>query len=345
LEDGAYERFASFIEQDYPGRLEVVFAVEGDSDPAIPIIAGLQEAYPDRDIQLVQSKPHRRATGKTNNVIAAHSAATGEICISADVDVLANPDDISRLVAHIISDDRIGVASAFPVYRDLVNCGRGFTAVYIELFLLALYGLLAIIRRERVFPGTYYAVRSSALQSIGGWERIADNVADDVTLGEALWRAGHRSVVTPVHANVYDSNKTLRSWWQRQCRWHLTYRATMPLAVYLLEPLAHPALLALALPLLFSLAGLPATHGAIALGIYLAVRWMIIGWANVVFLEEPTLWRWLIALPLVEVLLTLTWGQALFRTELAWGGVTYQVETGGSVTRTKNDTSKAPHAA
>jgi ceramide glucosyltransferase len=325
--------FRSFIEQDYPGRLEVVFAVEGLDDPVVPLIQKLQAEHPQHEIKLIDSSPRQFPMGKANNVIAAQKAATGEVYISADSDLIANPDDVKRMVRLLVSRPNIGAVGAIPVYRGMQDVGAGLMGAYYSPFMVLLYTVKDFFGARDVFPGTYYAIRPEALAQAGGFERVADNIADDSTMGAFLKSNGFESVMSKVTASIPEPTKSLETLFEHQHRWNLTYRATLPLAVYLLEPLLHPFILALLLPFVFSLAGWSEPLAWFTLGAYLISRWFTVATINSSVLHEPTMNRWLWWMPVSELVLTVAWAQSLLQPVTVWRGVKYRIEQGGKLVR------------
>src|SRR3979411_2767809 len=61
------ENFYSFCQQDYPD-YEIVFAVNDDSDPAVPLIRRLAAEFPDRQIRLITGASQIGSNKKVNNL-------------------------------------------------------------------------------------------------------------------------------------------------------------------------------------------------------------------------------------------------------------------------------------
>jgi ceramide glucosyltransferase len=337
LDPAARAGFVSFIEQDYPD-FEVIFAVEGQDDPVLPMIRELQQSYPKHEIKLVDSSPRTVEMGKANNVLAAQQVATGEVYVSADSDLIAGKDDLRRLVRALYSEPGgkpVAAAGAIPVYRDMQDFGAHLIGSYYSPFMILFYSMKEFFGVRDVFPGTYYAIKPEMLAQVGGFGRVADNIADDSTMGKFLSEAGYQSIITKVRGNVPEPHKTFLEYWAHQHRWHLTYRTTIPLLEYCLLPLTHPILAALVLPFVLPFAGISAAVGWAILLAYVSFRWVGIAVLNVIYFQEPAMWRSMWFLPLTEILLLGAWIRALIQTTTSWRGRVYRVSQGGKLVRVK----------
>jgi ceramide glucosyltransferase len=337
LDPAARAGFVSFIEQDYPD-FEVIFAVEGQDDPVLPMIRELQQSYPNHEIKLVDSSPRTVEMGKANNVMAAQRVATGQVYVSADSDVIAGKDDLRRLVRALYSQPSgkpVAAAGAIPVYRDMQDFGAHLMGSYYSPFMILYYSMKEFFGVRDVFPGTYYAIKPEILAQVGGFGRVADNIADDSTMGKYLFAAGYQSIITKVHANIPEPKKSFLEFWAHQHRWHLTYRTTISLLEYFILPLMHPFLAALSLPFLLPFAGISAGVGWLILIVYMSLRWVGVGIINLIYFQEPAMWRSMWYLPLTEILLLGTWIRALIQTTTSWRGRVYRVSQGGKLVRLK----------
>ena len=337
LDPSSRAGFISFIEQDYPD-FEVIFAVEGQDDPVLPMIRELQQTYPDREIKLVDSSPRTVEMGKANNVLAAQQVATGQVYVSADSDLIAGKDDIRRLVRSLYSSPGgkpVAAAGAIPVYREMHEIGAHLLGAYYSPFMILYYSVKEFFGVRDVFPGTYYAIKPEILAQVGGFGRVADNIADDSTMGKYLFAAGYQSIITKVRGNVPEPRKSFLEFWAHQHRWHLTYRTTISLLEYFLLPLTHPFLAALSLPFVLPFAGIDSSVGWIILIFYVSIRWLGIALLNLLYFQEPAMWRSMWFLPLTEILLLGAWIRALIQTTTSWRGRVYRVGQGGKLVRLK----------
>src|SRR4029077_1139844 len=83
---GSHENFASFCRQTYP-EYEILFAVNDDADPAVPVIRRLITEFPERHIRLLVGTDYLGANRKVNNLARLAQEARHEILVLSDGDV------------------------------------------------------------------------------------------------------------------------------------------------------------------------------------------------------------------------------------------------------------------
>jgi ceramide glucosyltransferase len=94
---GSYENFASFCRQDYPD-YEILFAVNDDSDAAVPLVQRLAAEFPDRSIRLISGSEQLGSNRKVSNLIALAREARHEILVLTDGDVRVGPEYLRKVV-------------------------------------------------------------------------------------------------------------------------------------------------------------------------------------------------------------------------------------------------------
>jgi ceramide glucosyltransferase len=75
-------------------------------------------------------------------------------------------------------------------------------------------------------------VRREALAEIGGFQSLADCLADDYQLGHRIAKNGHRIALCPVVAECWDAPMNWRDVWKHQLRWARTIRVCQPLPYF-----------------------------------------------------------------------------------------------------------------
>jgi cellulose synthase/poly-beta-1,6-N-acetylglucosamine synthase-like glycosyltransferase len=197
---------SSVLAQDYPA-LEVVAVDDRSEDPTGRILDELAAKHPSLRVVHVTALPDGWL-GKTHALARAAEAATGELFLFTDADVVFAPGALRRAVAWM-ERDRLGhgVALARFVAPGLLE--RAFVSLF-AMFLLLQFELDKLDRAgstAHVGVGAFNMVRRDAYQSIGGHGRLRLEVADDVKLGLILRRSG-------VRQGCIDSGGLVRVRWQ-----------------------------------------------------------------------------------------------------------------------------------
>jgi ceramide glucosyltransferase len=171
--------------------------------------------------------------------------------------------------------------------------------------------------------GAAMAFRRSDLESIGGFEVLADHLADDHQLGRRITSLGRRTELCPI---VVDSHLGPTNWpsaWRHQLRWATTIRVCQPIP-HFFSILANGTV--------WSAAALAVatSPSMIAMAVTLLILRLIQGLAlEARFNQRPIRWRdaWL---PWMKDLLQVpVWFLALFQRHVLWRGHRYRVQRNG----------------
>jgi hypothetical protein len=180
----------SLLAQDYPD-YEVVIVDDRSTDATPAILARL--AAEDRRLKVVTVRELPEGwLGKNHANMRGAAAASGEVLLFTDADVVLAPSTLDRAVAYL---ERHGLdhltAAPATVMPGLVN---QFTLYFGLLFTLYVRPWAARdpTSRAHVGIGAFNMVRAAAYRAIGGHERIRLRPDDDLKLGKLLKLAGFR---------------------------------------------------------------------------------------------------------------------------------------------------------
>jgi ceramide glucosyltransferase len=301
VDQAALDNFRSFCEQDYPNDYEILFCVEGNSDPSVPVIWRIMQEYPDVDVQLIFSDPEdTRSVGKLKNMIAGYAASSYDVIVFSDSDARATPTFLKETVA-CVKDSKIGLGFGAPAYEGPEDWGAALMAVSANAFVLRLASMCLFEAFDGAV-GTTMVVRREVIEEIGGLEQFGLQVTDDLPLARAIRNEGYRIHLLKQPARVVNRRYGIKRWWSHLHRWLVIIRHYWPNNFWITS-LVDLALWWVILRLALSLL----RDEAIGLDVYLlaAVLGASVVSASVInlrFVRDRILWRYLWVVPVQELL-------------------------------------------
>lgn len=334
---GSHENFASFCRQEYPD-YEVLFAVNDDADPAVPVIRRIIAEFPERRIRLLVGAEHLGANRKVNKLARLARGAQNEMLVLSDGDVRVGPHFLHEVVAPL-ADNKIGAVTCF--YRGIAekNLGAEIEAVGASSDFFA--GVLMAAWTEGITfaLGASIATTKEWLGKMGGFVAIADALADDYELGHRIAKAGGEVVLSREPVWTMYPAQTLRSFWDHQVRWARTVRLCRPLSyVGLLFTQGLPWVLAAALVA-------PAKWIAgVYLLAYLVLRFTMAWTVGVWVVGDEVLRRKIWLVPLRDAIHFVIWLASFGSNRIRWGNVEYVIRQGRMVPLAGSETAAAEPA-
>jgi ceramide glucosyltransferase len=318
-----YDNLRSFCEQDYPA-FQVLFGVQDESDPAVPVVDRLVREFPHLDLRLVVNDRIIGPNRKISNVANLCREARHEVLVLADSDMRVGRDYLRAVVAPL-EDKAVGLVTC--LYRSAPRPGLGATlaAMFINEWFVP-----AVLVGSRVQPlrhafGSTIACRRGPLAAIGGFEAVADYLADDYMLGSLISQRGLRVVLSPYIVENAGGERDLPGLFFRELRWTRTFRTMRPLS-YFLSGITHGVPLSLLFLLSTGFSGLAlimtAAHlglrGAGGLAVYSALG-----------LPAPRGRLWLV--PLRDGLSFVTWLLSFLGQSVRWNDRRLRVDANGKL--------------
>ena len=319
----AYRNFASFCRQDYPD-FELLFGVADPADPVVPIIERLQRDFPERRIRLVVAE----ASGLNRKISLLHALAgqaRSEVLVISDSDMRVTPDYLRRVVAPL-ADARVGLVTC-PYRAELALT---FTARLETLYIGVTFLPSVLVARKfldmRFAMGATGVLRRRDLERMGGFAVMADYLADDYQLGVRVADLGQRVLLSQYIVVTVLGATTFREQWAREVRWARCSRVS--------RPREYPGLLlsfTIPLAILLLVASGLAPLGWQVLIISLMLRWLM-AWSVAGITGDHESLRWLIWLPVRDMLTALVWVAGGLGRRVAWRGEEFALQPDGRLT-------------
>ena len=227
-----YAGFVSHCKQQYGGPFELIFGVGSLADTAVAEVARLQREYPDVAIQLIECPARLGTNGKVSSLAQMLPQARYEHLLVNDSDILVGPQYLQHVLTPFAAESLHPPAQRPLGLITVPYIGQASASAYARLEALGIAtdfipGVLAARALEgglRFGLGSTLATTKTALAAIGGFEALADQLADDYELGARLHKAGYRVELVPEVVATSIPAYTLEGFANHQLRWSRSTR-------------------------------------------------------------------------------------------------------------------------
>ena len=320
---GLLENLLSFADQAY-SEFQIVCGVQDPQDAAIPVVERLKRERPQIPVTLVVDSARRGGNLKVANLMNMLPAARHDRLVMVDSDMRVPPSFLATVTAPL---DDAGVGLVTSLYRGRAADSRlpsVLGAQYINHAFLPQAILGEALRPGQGCFGASIGMTRQTLEEIGGFEAVADALADDNALGSAVRRLGKRIVVSDLIIDDWVSEPSIRALFRHELRWALTIRGVAPWG-YLGSVITHPVALAISAACLdgFGWPGLGVLAVAL-LGRFAMVRTT----DRALGLEASPLWL----VPLRDLLSFGVFLASYFTRTVAWRDRKFHVDRQGQLT-------------
>ncbi|MGI8839686.1 MAG: bacteriohopanetetrol glucosamine biosynthesis glycosyltransferase HpnI [Caulobacteraceae bacterium] len=253
----------SFCALDYPGPVQILFGIQDAGDPAAEVVRALRASHPERDIGLIIDPSLHGASRKASNLINLAARARHDILVLSDADIRVEPNYL-RAVAAALSAPGVGVVTCLYRGEGVGNPWSRLAAMGIDYRFLP--DAICGVKFGMAWPcfGSTIALSRRTLAAIGGFEAVADTLADDYEIGRAVRRLGLSLAIPPMTVSHLCHEASAGAFIDHEIRWARTVR--------LIDPAGH--------------AGSAVTHAlplALIAGALLAFQPLVLGLIFTVF--------------------------------------------------------------
>jgi ceramide glucosyltransferase len=318
---GSVENFESFCRQNYPD-YEILFAVNDDSDPAVPLIREVAARFPERNIRLISGAPQIGTNKKVNNLIELLRAARHEIIVLTDGDVRVLPNFLREVVAPF-ADPKIGAVTSF--YRGIAqkNLAAELEAIGAASDFFA--GVLVAEWMEGMSfaLGASIATTKQWVVRMGSFQAIADMHSDDYELGHRIAKAGGKVMLSHELVWTMYPAQSASGFWNHQVRWSRTVRLCRPLS-YLGLIFTHGLPWAVAAALVAPTAKVAAVYLLTYLMLRLVMAWIV----GVRVSGDESVRKKLWLIPFRDAIYFVVWLASFTSNKIHWGEEQFTMREG-----------------
>ena len=251
LDRGLESNLRTFFEQGYPA-FEILFAVRDGSDPAVPVVEKLRAEYPRVPSRLIFTGEPPYANAKVFSLEQMLAAASNDLVAMSDSDTRVGVDFLCTVAAEF-QNPRLGLATC--PYRAIPGDSlwsrleaTGMNTDFIAGMLTARW-----LEGVKFAVGPTIVARRKVIQSIGGFNRLKDYLAEDFVMGKFAAEAGHGVILSSYVIEHHIGSTDFRHNLEHRLRWVRSTRRsrrlgyvgqlfTMPVPLALILFLLNPTL-------------------------------------------------------------------------------------------------------
>ncbi len=223
-----FEAIRSHATQVYP-EFEILFGVTNPDDPALEDIDRLRKQFPTLaiDVAVVSTDA---ANAKVGLLAELARRARHPWLLVNDSDIQVEPGYLNAVAAPLANPD-IGLVTC--LYRGRAESwasraeALGIATEFAPSVMVA-----RLLGQAEFALGSTMALRAETLCDAGGFEAIADHLADDYQLGKHVSDTGRKIVFAPVVVETDLGAESFRLTWRHQVRWSRSIRVSRPQGYY-----------------------------------------------------------------------------------------------------------------
>ena len=227
----SFQCLSSWMKQEYPGKIQILFGVDSKDDPAFNLCSDLIKAFPQLDAQLIVCEGVYGSNSKVSKLVYLTQFIKNEIVIVSDADVLA-PTDLVKGSIGIFDDENVGLVCCCYGLANPITLAMKLEAVAINSDFWSQVLQARSMKPLNFALGAVMMIRRKALEKIGGFNSVVNRLADDYWLGRLVSENGYKVELSTVVVECYHRSTGWRETLAHQCRWARTIRVCEPLSYF-----------------------------------------------------------------------------------------------------------------
>jgi ceramide glucosyltransferase len=327
------ENLESFFRQDYP-QFEILFAADEADDPALPVVREICARYPNvpTRIKVTGKPPWPNAQNYCYHHLSA--IAAHDILVTSDSDVEVGPDYL-RVVTAPLLDPKVGAVTCLFRGKSAGGFWAEFDAIGQSVEFTAGVLIDNLLEETKFALGPTVVVRKDSIAKIGGFAGVREYLSNDFVIGNFIYKAGYRVVLSGYVVDHVCAAKAFRPMWERQLRWAMGTRYSRPAGHF-----GSGLTFAVPFGILGLAAGLLLGHPWLGIGLFAAsllnrmVECWLIGWWAA---GDRMARRWALLYPLRDLYGFAVWCASYKKQRCLWRDTNYRLLKGGKLVAMRAD--------
>jgi|SRR6185437_10552784 len=217
------DNLRSFLCQDYP-TLQLVCGVADASDPAAVVVRQLIGEFPHADIAFVVDPAQHGSNLKVANLRNMLPAAKHNLLVLADSDMRVGADYLAAIIDPLATDKAVGLVTCLYRASSAGGLWSDLASLHINHGFLPQAVVGKTLGQGAGCFGATMALERATLAAAGGFEALADMLADDHALGQAVRRLGKRVALSPYLVDDIVAEHSSLGLFRHELRWARTIR-------------------------------------------------------------------------------------------------------------------------
>lgn len=262
-EAGLAANLGGFLDQDYPGEVQLLCGVGKPEDEALASVEQLRGSRHDADIAVSRGPLPPGANGKIGNLRAMMPLARHDVLVLSDSDIAVDKGYLTHVLGAL-EQPGAGAVSCLYAGRAMGGVWARLDAAIVSYSALPKVVMSLTLGAARPCMGSTIALRRETLEAIGGFARFADVLADDYAVGQAVAELGLKVAIPAILVTHTCTAPSPGALWRQHLRWAVTIRGVAPLR-HIGSGVVHATPFALLTLPFLPLAGLSLTLAALTL--------------------------------------------------------------------------------
>jgi ceramide glucosyltransferase len=220
------ENIESFFRQNY-AEYEVLFAADEPDDAALPVIREICARYPHIPSRILITGQPLWPNAPNYCFHRLTEVAAHDILVTSDSDVEVAPDYLRDVVTPLL-DPKVGAVTCVFRGKSAGGIWGALDAIGQTVEFTAGVLIVNLLEGMKFGLGPTIALRKDSIGKIGGYAACREYLSNDFVVGNFIYKAGFRVVLSSHVIDHVSPPMTFRQMWERQLRWAMGTRYSRP---------------------------------------------------------------------------------------------------------------------